>query len=1125
MGTIDELIAALQALKLKQDHVDKLWAADVRTIVDGIIAAMDMGGSSDIDITTEQIEGGTRVTITDAEGTQHTFDVKDGDDAYEVYKSTVPSGETPMSKADWLASLKGATPTINQTTKHWEINGSDTGILAEGHNPNRGTYNVGDTFPSDGIAGDYIVVVDDTQSTPTAEIYKWDATQNDWDATGVSPNDAAFEDGQLLPNTKIDNTALANPAANALAKARDVMGLAAKMEGVTAEKVLFDGTGGTVTTGKKISNEGVISDSANESIIAINVQGCKKVSFYGYRAVAAHTYGYAVYSSASVFDASTLLLSFGYDSDGSSGNYYRWYDVLLPENAVTLVCMYNKANFNEAVANFRGVKYRGETVTDNVQSVDVKIGDAADYREVPYYRKPYKITGYVKVNASGGYDTSVHDCRYVEFATEGSKGIRFLGVCFRAGLFTYEGVARYYAFGHYEEGVWVTDLVENYKFDFSGDTNVMMEYVHDVPAQSTHARLLCGYPNLYYEDAFYCYLYSGTKVTTLLGEVQRTGDSRVLTEMDVPNYADEMGSAINAYLNNTGQVLSTTNTQLRVFYLKVMRGERYLFVVEPTEEWTNQNNNAVFGYLDSVPAVGSGYVLSNVVSGIVATTTSTTGADHQPATLRMQWVAPKDGFLCYYYKGDLATVKIYKDSVEQRVSEALYDTYVEEDVYYRKLPTTTSSNVCEKAYIVKPGIEYKLIYQQKSSQGFNSWSQYDGAGALVASSSDSSATGDLEHIMESIVIRPNTRILVMRFSGTATEIVGTNDRGMAALMKPLKDDGTLPKNDIVYFVSRIKSNPIANGIDDNVPGTTVVEDMWSAWGVKFPKGHNLSGKPTPLVGHFHGTGGLVTSECLSYVYRYGTYMHELINNAGMAVFDVNGRGVSFASDYWEQTNYPQFGVHSGDRQLHWGSPAAVATAKKAYEVLTERFNCRKGMMIGCTSMGGCLVESYANAYPKDLVAAYMCAPAVLGVCIRTANYRNGVGVGRAWGATGDHAGDISLALGYTSWVNLVVKEEVQINENTAISYFTEGPSNITDDDLFNNRNGIRDKIFAPFPVELVVWQGTADTNVKPRFPMALVAAARRAGSNAKIRLCEGYEHPLMDFYPEVVDYIKSKLLI
>lgn len=966
--------------------------------------------------------------------------------------------------------------------------------------------------------GDFAYIKGATASDPAA-IYEC-TTAGTWSDSGRTvdtSNVQTFETGQAVNGTGIkDLDGNNDPNAAGVLSAEAGLQVGAKLLGVTAEKVLFAAGYGSVTTGKKISNTGVISDSANESIIAVPVGGYDRVSFFGYIATAAHTYGYAVYSSAEVFSNDTLLVSFGYDDNHQSGEpYYRMYEVSLPPDAVTLVCMYEKNNFPVVKTRFNGILYRGKTVVDAIDAVKVK-SEGITLTESPYNNGNYNIFADTRIDGAGAFVSSTSHISSAELDVSGYNAVRFLGVALRSALFLNDTRVRY-AFGHYVEGVWRVDLVCEYDIN-SANANSVKEYIAAVPSSSTHLRLIVAYPDLYSYEDFYCYMRRGLSTTETIKQVCRMGETVVLSLLDVPVYGNDGGNSIAGYMNTSGKIFDNTNH--RVFYLKVKKGERYLFVVEPTENWESIYNIAVFGYNSEIPTVG--VTLDDVVSGVVVATQSAEGSEHQPATLRMQWEAQNNGYLCYYYVNRQASVNIYKVSVEQSAEPALYDTYVEVDLDRVEKPTNlTGATLCEKRYSVEPGMEYRLIYRHIANQQFNSWSQYDAAGLLLVSSSDSGQDGYSEHIMESITMHSRAKVFVVRFWGESSLKVGTIDKGMAALMKPLRDDGAMPVNSIVYFVSRVKVAPMSDEINDNVPGTANVEDIWSAWGVKFPEGHKLSGKPTALVGHFHGTGGVVTSECLSYVYRYGTYMHELLNGAGLAVFDVNGRGVSFAEDRLETSN----GVQRGDRQRHWGNPAAVATAKKAYEVLTGRFNCRKGMVIGCTSMGGCLVESYANTYPQDLVAAYMCAPAVLGTNCRTQNYRDGIDVGRAWGATGAHAGDISLVLGYSNWVKLVVKEQVQIDESTTISYFTEGPTNLTLTDILNNTNGIREKIYAPFPVELVVWQGTADTNVSPIYPETFVAAARRAGSNVKIRLCSGYEHPLMDFYPEVVEYVKSKLVI
>ena len=265
----------------------------------------------------------------------------------------------------------------------------------------------------------------------------------------------------------------------------------------------------------------------------------------------------------------------------------------------------------------------------------------------------------------------------------------------------------------------------------------------------------------------------------------------------------------------------------------------------------------------------------------------------------------------------------------------------------------------------------------------------------------------------------------------------------------------------------------------------------------------------------------MTSEILSYSYPYGTKMHNLLLDSGIAVFDVNGRGVSFVKDKSES-----FSTINGDRQRHWGNPAALAVAKKAYEVLTNVFNCRKGMVVGGCSMGGCLVESYCNTYPQDVVAAFASAPALLGLEVRSTSYMDGRDVAVAWGATGDNIGDPSLMIGYSQAIDITesITQNIGTEENPILveMLIRRTARDISLDDFLDTSTR---KLFIPFPQEFVIWQGTEDENVSPERRIGYVRAMRNAGSNVKLRLCEGYPHYLMDFFGEMVDYVKSKLMI
>lgn len=170
---------------------DQMNADDLDTLVEGIRYAIEHGGNVSVVTTPLVGGGGYKITITDSEGIAHDVEVRDGGDAYEVYKSTVPEGQTPMSKDAWLASLKGA-------------DGADGQDGAPGHNPNLGTFLDTDTNkPTMGQAGDYFIVIDTTAQTRTASVWAWDGTS--FADTGKSVEDFGlqFASGQALPDVKI----------------------------------------------------------------------------------------------------------------------------------------------------------------------------------------------------------------------------------------------------------------------------------------------------------------------------------------------------------------------------------------------------------------------------------------------------------------------------------------------------------------------------------------------------------------------------------------------------------------------------------------------------------------------------------------------------------------------------------------------------------------------------------------------------------------------------------------------------------------------------------------------------------------------------------------------------------
>lgn len=162
--TLEERLSELYE---KIDHRDQFFDKDLKTLIDGIRDAREHGGTASVDVT--PIVGGYKIVITDSEGVEHVAEVKDGGDAYEVYKSTVPEGQSPMTKEEWLETLKGA-------------DGQDG---APGHNPCLGRFPAVPNPMPNGQIGDYLYVdittVDPNtqEETTTTTVYHYGS--NGWD--------------------------------------------------------------------------------------------------------------------------------------------------------------------------------------------------------------------------------------------------------------------------------------------------------------------------------------------------------------------------------------------------------------------------------------------------------------------------------------------------------------------------------------------------------------------------------------------------------------------------------------------------------------------------------------------------------------------------------------------------------------------------------------------------------------------------------------------------------------------------------------------------------------------------------------------------------------------------------
>ncbi len=204
-----------------------------------------------------QTENGYHVVITDKDG-PHAFDLTNGP-ANTLSIGTVTDGEQAS------ASIIGDAPNqqLNLVLPKGEKGEKgDPGQNAV--NPFKGWFTTAN-IPTTGQEGDYCNVSNTSVTPHTVTIYRWSAAQNAFVDTSEVPDTAnaeTFASAEELNQVAIDNSKLVNPVNTAnptqavIAKAKDVMQLKIKLEGVTASEEKVNAVVGTnVTTSAYVSGE------------------------------------------------------------------------------------------------------------------------------------------------------------------------------------------------------------------------------------------------------------------------------------------------------------------------------------------------------------------------------------------------------------------------------------------------------------------------------------------------------------------------------------------------------------------------------------------------------------------------------------------------------------------------------------------------------------------------------------------------------------------------------------------------------------------------------------------------------------------------------------------------------
>lgn len=465
-----------------------------------------------------------------------------------------------------------------------------------------------------------------------------------------------------------------------------------------------------------------------------------------------------------------------------------------------------------------------------------------------------------------------------------------------------------------------------------------------------------------------------------------------------------------------------------------------------------------------------------------------------------------------------------------------YESYVEENIYEMYI---RSEYYKEKRYRIDHNAEYCFIGYGPYNFGATMYFliTYDASNNVVRQI-ENWGNGTTKNIdMQPITFQDN-EVWVRMFYLYHYNSTSKNYEGKGALMRKIKNDTWIPTNDIIYCVSKVKSPVMPYNY--SASGTTAFEqtDIWSAWAFLMPYNYtrNLyTNKKFPICAFFHGSSAFVSPD----VFGWGSNEDSTstigkLRKLGYVVFDVNGYGINYGPS---------------DTSRHWGNPRTVSTVKKAYEILVERFNCRRGMALSGISMGGALAKSYALTYPEDVVCCALEAPSELGGTARynnpkTSSYQSAGSCARAWGyglglsdqnSANEMFNDTSHApfYGYSiSIAPIQIDEETNALSKIDMSAYTKS----TTPELMFGMNGEESiegntnykNFMQPFPVETKIWQGDADEQLPLRWNEMFVETARNAGSNVTLRVCPGCMHSLNQ-YPwvveEILNFINDKMNI
>lgn len=293
-------------------------------------------------------------------------------------------------------------------------------------------------------------------------------------------------------------------------------------------------------------------------------------------------------------------------------------------------------------------------------------------------------------------------------------------------------------------------------------------------------------------------------------------------------------------------------------------------------------------------------------------------------------------------------------------------------------------------------------------------------------------------------------------------------------------------NTLIYRTAKIM-----DGVFENSTGSSslVTNTIDSAWGVMFPSSYSATGRPTQVIAMFHGGSGWVSPSVMGYEGDVWINWRNAYLNAGFAVMDINGWGISTGRD---------------DHSRHYGCPLAVETIHKAFCELKSKYNICDKIMLHGSSMGTFVSWNYLATHPNNVACVGLFAAACTSYVILKDRENTGIS-------------SDSYEKAINSWQYESVSAAVEDNFQRIVGYdpvlriqdYDEAPAtfltNLVDYDI-TTLSSKAHLVGASLPCPVRIWHGTNDESLPYSLSQTVVRAYRNGGNNVTLRSCPNLTH-------------------